>query len=106
MVDKEQGKLVTSASVSTYNIKAADGQKKVRCVCDGSTQSGKAHILAEMYANCVDQTSAHLFYTHVQCVCRSPPPKTGDFTSGLIVRSTNGGSSIKVALQSPPVMLS
>ncbi len=48
--------------VWTYAIKAADGRKKARCVCDGSTCSGMVCVLAETYANCVDQTSARLFY--------------------------------------------
>jgi hypothetical protein len=48
--------------VWTYNIKAVDGQKKARCVCDGSTGSGQVLVLEETYANCVDQTSAQLFY--------------------------------------------
>ena len=48
--------------VWTYNIKAAGGQKKARCVCDGSTRSGKVLVLAETCANCVEQTSARLFY--------------------------------------------
>jgi hypothetical protein len=46
----------------TYNIKAVDGRKKARCVCDGSTRSGKVLVLAETYANCVEQTSSRLFY--------------------------------------------
>jgi hypothetical protein len=49
--------------VWTYNIKAVDGRKKARCVCDRSTCSGQVLVLAETYANCVDQTSARLFYT-------------------------------------------
>jgi hypothetical protein len=48
--------------VWTYAIKAVDGRKKARCVCDGSTCSGMVRVLAETYANCVDQTSARLFY--------------------------------------------
>jgi hypothetical protein len=32
--------------VWTYNIKAVDGRKKARCVCDGSTRSGQVLILA------------------------------------------------------------
>jgi hypothetical protein len=44
--------------VWTYNIKAVDGRKKARCVCDGSTRSGKVLVLAETYANCAEQTSA------------------------------------------------
>ncbi len=48
--------------VWTYNIKAVDGQKKARCVCDGSTRSGKVLVLAKTYANCVEQTSSCLFY--------------------------------------------
>jgi hypothetical protein len=48
--------------VWTYNIKAVDGPKKARCVCDGSTPSGQVLVLAETYANSVEQTSARLFY--------------------------------------------
>ncbi len=48
--------------VWTYNIKAINDKKKARCVCDGSTKLGQVLVLAETYANCVDQTSAHLFY--------------------------------------------
>ena len=48
--------------VWTYAIKAPDGRKKARCVCNGSSQSGSVQILDETYANCVDQTSSRLFY--------------------------------------------
>jgi hypothetical protein len=48
--------------VWTYNIKAIDGRKKACCVCNGSTCSGQVCVLAETYANCVDQTSTRLFY--------------------------------------------
>jgi hypothetical protein len=48
--------------VWTYNIKAVDERNKARCVCDGSTRSGQVRVLAETCANCVEQTSAHLFY--------------------------------------------
>ena len=48
--------------VWTYAVKDADGRKKARCACDGSTRSGHVQILDETYANCVDQTSARLFY--------------------------------------------
>jgi hypothetical protein len=48
--------------VWTYDIKAVDGQKKACCVCDGSTRSGSVQILDKTYANCIDQTSSHLFY--------------------------------------------
>jgi len=40
--------------VWTYAVKAVDGRKKARCVCDGSTRSGMVRVLAETYANCVD----------------------------------------------------
>ena len=76
--------------VWTYNIKAVDGRKKARCVCDGSTRSGLVKILDEVYANCVDQTSARLFYAVAVTenllifgsdVCNAfaeaPPPKQG-----------------------------
>ncbi len=49
-------------SVWTYVIKALDSQKKARWACNGSPRSGQAKILDETYANCVDQTSSHLFY--------------------------------------------
>jgi hypothetical protein len=74
----------------TYNIKAVDGRKKARCVCDGSSRSGLVKILNEVYANCVDQTSARLFYAVATAenllifgsnVCNAfaeaPPPKQG-----------------------------
>jgi hypothetical protein len=48
--------------VWTYVIKALDGRKKARCVCDRSTRSGLFQVLDEMYTNCVDQTSLQLFY--------------------------------------------
>ena len=48
--------------VWTYAIKSVDGQKKARCVCDGSSRSGSVQILDETYANCVNQTSSRLFY--------------------------------------------
>jgi hypothetical protein len=48
--------------VWTYNIKAVDGNKKARCVCNGSSRSGSAKVLDKVYANCVDQTSSRLFY--------------------------------------------
>jgi hypothetical protein len=48
--------------VWTYTIKAVDGRKKARCVCDGSSRAGHAQILDKTYANCVDQTSSRLFY--------------------------------------------
>jgi hypothetical protein len=46
----------------TYGIKTLDGRKKAHCVCNGSTRSGSIQVLDETYANCVDQTSSHLFY--------------------------------------------
>ncbi len=48
--------------VWTYNIKAVDGWKKACCVCDSSTRSSKVLVLAETCANCIKQTSSHLFY--------------------------------------------
>jgi hypothetical protein len=48
--------------VWTYTIKAVDGRKKARYVCDSSTRTGQVCVLAETYANCVEQTSARLFY--------------------------------------------
>jgi len=78
--------------VWTYAIKAVDGRKKARCVCDGSTRSGAVRILAETYANCVDQTGARIFYAVAaaenllifgadvsNAFAEAPPPKQGFF---------------------------
>ncbi|KAL7550176.1 hypothetical protein ACHAWF_013416 [Thalassiosira exigua] len=48
--------------VWSYAVKAADGQKKARMTCDGSTHSGQVRVLDHTYTNCVDQTSSRLFY--------------------------------------------
>ena len=78
--------------VWTYNVKALDGRKKARCVCDGSPRAGQARILDETYANCVDQTSSRLFYAVAaaenllvygadvsNAFAEAPPPKQGFF---------------------------
>jgi hypothetical protein len=74
----------------TYVIKAVDGRKKARCICNGSTRSGMVHILAKTYANCIDQTSTCLLYAiaaaeHLlvysinisNAFAKAPPPKQG-----------------------------
>jgi hypothetical protein len=48
--------------VWTYNIMAVDGRKKARCMCDGSSCSSSVKIFDEVYVNCVDQMSSHLFF--------------------------------------------
>ena len=76
--------------VWSYGIKAVDARKKARCTCDGSTCSGQVRILDETYANCVDQTSARLFYGIAaaenlivygadvsNAFAEAPPPKQG-----------------------------
>ena len=76
--------------VWTYVIKALDGRKKARCVCDGSTRSGSVQVLDETYANCVNQTSSRLFYAVSaaenllvfgadvsNAFANAPPPKQG-----------------------------
>ncbi len=73
-----------------YGIKAVDVRKKARCTCDGSTHYGQVRVLDETYANCVDQTSARLFYGIVAAenlivygadvsntFAEAPPPKQG-----------------------------
>jgi hypothetical protein len=73
-----------------YGIKAVDGRKKARCTCNGSTRLGQVCILDETYANCVDQTSACLFYGIAaaenlivygadvsNAFAEAPPPKQG-----------------------------
>ena len=49
--------------VWSYGVKVEDGRKKTRCTCDGSTRSGQVRVLDQTYANCVDHTSARLFYS-------------------------------------------
>ncbi len=69
-----------------------DGRKKARCTCDGSTRSSQVRVLDEMYANCIDQTSACLFYAVAaaenlivygadvyNAFAEAPPPKQGFF---------------------------
>ncbi len=76
--------------VWTYNIKALDGCKKARCICDGSSRLGSVQVLDETYANCINQTSSCLFYAIAAAknlvvygadVCntfaKTPPPKQG-----------------------------
>ena len=71
-------------------MKALDGRKKARCVCDGSTCSGSVQILDKTYANCIDQTSSCLFYAIAaaenllifgadvsNAFAEAPPPKQG-----------------------------
>jgi hypothetical protein len=94
--------------VWTYNIKALDGRKKARCVCNGLSRSNLVKVLNKIYANCVDQTSSHLFYAVVTAknllvygsnVCnafaKAPPQKQGS-TSGPTEHLLNGGRIIKV----------
>jgi hypothetical protein len=79
-------------SLLTYAIKAFDGQKKARWMCDSSLHSGQAQIFDETYANCVDQTSSQLFYMIAavenllifgadvsNAFAEAPPPKQGFF---------------------------
>jgi hypothetical protein len=76
--------------VWTYGVKALDGRKKARCVCNGSSGSGSVRVLDETYANCVDQTSSRLFYAIAagenllvfgadvsNAFAEAPPPKQG-----------------------------
>ncbi len=78
--------------VWTYSIKAVDGRKKACCVCNGSTRYGQVQILAETYANCVNQTSIQMFYAIAatknlliygadvsNALAEAPPPKQGFF---------------------------
>jgi hypothetical protein len=78
--------------VWTYVVKAVDGRKMARCICDGSTCSGMVRVLAETYANCVNQMNARLFYDVAaaenllvfgadvsNAFAEAPPPKQGFF---------------------------
>jgi hypothetical protein len=73
-----------------YAVKALDGCKKARCMCDGSTRSGSVKVMDETYANCIDQTSSCLFYAISasedllvfgadvsNAFAEAPPPKQG-----------------------------
>jgi hypothetical protein len=104
--------------VWTYAVKAVDGHKKARCVCDGSTCSGMVRVLAETYANCIDQTSARLFYAvaaaenllvfgaDVSNAFAEALPQNKDSSFALIRHSQSGGSNIKICCQFPQVMSS
>ena len=48
--------------VWSYGIKAVDARKKAQSTCNGSPRSGQVCVINKTYANCVDQTSARLFY--------------------------------------------
>jgi hypothetical protein len=76
--------------VWTYNVKARDGHKRARCVCDGSSRLGSVQVLNKTYTNCVDQTSLRLFYAIAatenlvvygadvfNAFAEAPPPKQG-----------------------------
>jgi hypothetical protein len=76
--------------VWTYMIKDVDKCKKARCTCDGSPRSGQVWVLDYTYANCVDQTSAWIFYAVLvaenliifgadvsNAFAEAPPPKQG-----------------------------
>jgi hypothetical protein len=78
--------------VWSYGVKAVDGRKKARCTCDGSPHLGQVRVLDETYANCIDQTSACLFYGIAaaenlivygadvsNAFTEAPPPKQGFF---------------------------
>jgi hypothetical protein len=95
--------------VWSYGIKVVDGCKKARCTCDGSTRSGQVRVLDETYANCVDQTSARIFYGIAaaenlvvygadvsNAFAETPSPKQG-FYIAQTRRSMNGGRSISSA---------
>jgi hypothetical protein len=82
--------MVVFHSVWTYIIKAIDSRKKTCWACDGSPRLGQAKILDETYANCIDQTSARLFYAIaaaenlmiyaadvLNAFAEAPPPKQG-----------------------------
>ena len=57
--------------VWAYAIKAVNVCKKARCVCNGSTRLGMVRVLAETYANCINQTTAHLFYAVVRLASKA-----------------------------------
>ncbi len=78
--------------VWSYGVEAVDGRKKTRCTCDGSPCSSQVHVLDETFANCIDQTSARLFYGIAaaenlivygadvsNAFAEAPPPKQGFF---------------------------
>jgi hypothetical protein len=101
--------------VWTYDIKALDGRKKARCICDGSPRAGQSRILDKTYANCVDQTSSCMFYAIAaaenlliyganvsNAFAEAPPPKQGFRT----VPSMSGGPTISNNRHSIQVRLS
>jgi hypothetical protein len=76
--------------VWTYAIKRMDNCKKAWCTGDGSPCLGQVQVLDFTYANCVDQTSARIFYVASaaenllifgvdvsNAFAEPPPPKQG-----------------------------
>jgi hypothetical protein len=76
--------------VWTYAIKEVNNRKKAWCTCDGSPRSGQVRVLDFTYVNCVDQTSARIFYVVSvaenllifgadvsNAFAEAPPPKQG-----------------------------
>ncbi len=76
--------------VWTYMIKDIKKCKKAQCTCNGLPCSGQAWILDYTYANCIDQTSAQIFYVVLAAenliifgvdvsntFAEAPPPKQG-----------------------------
>jgi hypothetical protein len=76
--------------VWTYMIKDGNKWKKARCTCDGLPRSGQVWIPDYTYTNCVDQTSARIFYVVTaaenliifgadvsNAFAEAPPPKQG-----------------------------
>jgi hypothetical protein len=76
----------------TYVVKELNGQKKARCVCNGSSCSRQVRVLDHTYANCVDRTGSRIFYAIsaaenmldygadvTNTFAKAPPPKQGFF---------------------------
>ncbi len=81
--------------VWTYAIREVNNHKKACCTCNGSPQSGQVRVLDFTYANCVDQTSARIFYAVMaaknlfifganvlNAFAEAPPPKQGFYLTG------------------------
>ncbi len=60
--------------------------KKAHWICDGSTHSEKVLVLVETCANCVDRTSAHLFY--MVSLAENMPIFGADFANAFIEAPT------------------
>ncbi len=104
--------------VWTYNVKALDGRKKARCVCNGSSRSGSVQVLDETYATVSTKPARVCFMPllppkiSLSTVLTSVTPSLRHHLQNKVSTYaptgpfTNGGNTTKVDLPSHPDMQS